>query len=91
VQTRVHLKIIGLVQGVAFRAWSCRFAESLGLTGWVKNCPDGSVEAEAQGSPDKIREFILACHQGPAQAQVKEIKTKTLPNLGAFEKFEIRY
>ena len=90
-QTRIHLKIIGRVQGVGYRVWASRTAHALGLMGWVKNCPDNSVEAETQGPEDKVKEFIQACQKGPARAQVQEVKTKTLTELGGFESFEIRY
>ncbi len=89
-QIRIHLKIIGLVQGVGYRVWASRTAKLLDLKGWVKNCPDDSVEAEAQGPEEKVQAFIQACHQGPARAQVKEVKTKRLPNLEAFEDFQIK-
>lgn len=88
---RVHLKIIGRVQGVGYRNWASRSAHALGLKGWVKNCPDDSVEAEAQGPEEQIQKFIQSCQQGPARAQVLEVKIRTLPNLGAFEDFEIRF
>ncbi len=87
---RIHLKITGLVQGVGYRAWASRSAHSLGLKGWVKNCPDKSVEAEVQGPQEKVKQFIQACHQGPSRSQVQEVKTKTLPDVGAFEEFEIK-
>ncbi len=90
-EIRIHLKIIGRVQGVGYRNWASCTAHSLGLKGWVKNCPDDNVEAEAQGPEEIVTEFVKACHQGPARAQVKEVKTKTLPDLGAYEDFEIKF
>ncbi len=79
-----------MVQGVGYRAWASRTAHALGLKGWVKNCLDDSVEAEAQGPEEKVQAFIQACHQGPARGLVKEVKTKRLPDLEAFEDFEIK-
>ncbi len=88
---RIYLKIIGKVQGVGYRNWASHKAHELALVGWVKNCADNSVEAEVQGPEEKVLVFIQACNQGPARARVQEVQKKTLPNLGAFENFEIRF
>jgi acylphosphatase len=70
---RVRLKIAGRVQGVYFRASALRQAQELGLTGWVKNCPDGSVEAIAEGSRAKLDELIVWCRLGPSGARVTNV------------------
>lgn len=57
-KTRYHLVFSGRVQSVGFRYRAVHAAGSLGLTGWVKNCWDGTVEMEAQGCPDEIRRMI---------------------------------
>lgn len=92
-ETRMHLKMIGRVQGVGYRNWACQKALALKLKGWVKNCADGSVEAEVQGSEKEVTDFLQACHQGPALARVDQIKKNPLPTLKleGGEKFEIRY
>jgi len=66
----VHLRISGRVQGVYYRACMLQRAQQLGLTGWVMNRPDGSVEAVAQGSKARVDELIAWCHQGPDGARV---------------------
>ena len=57
-KTRYHLVFSGRVQAVGFRYRAVHAAGSLGLTGWVKNCWDGTVEMEAQGRPEEIRRMI---------------------------------
>lgn len=55
---RKHIQFYGRVQGVGFRYYSTYKAQSLGLTGWVRNCYDGSVEMEVQGDPNRINELL---------------------------------
>ena len=71
--TRVHLKIHGRVQGVYYRASTVQEAQKLGLTGWVINCPDGSVEAVAEGARQRLDELIAWCRQGPTGARVASV------------------
>lgn len=66
----VHLTITGRVQGVGYRDWTRREAVRLGLCGWVRNRPDGSVEALLQGGPDSLTRMLEACHHGPPAARV---------------------
>lgn len=66
----VRLAISGRVQGVGYRYWCVRQAERLGLDGWVRNRPDGSVEAVARGPADAVEALIEACRQGPTAARV---------------------
>ena len=60
----------GRVQGVGFRFFAQRTASRLGLPGWVRNLPDGGVEAEAQGDPNSLSAFESALRQGPRGARV---------------------
>jgi len=64
---RVHLIIEGRVQGVWFRESTRREAVSLRLSGWVKNLPDGAVEALIEGPGNQVKELISWCHRGPPQ------------------------
>ena len=74
----IHLRITGRVQGVFFRSTTKEKADELGITGWVKNCADGSVEVFAQGEDEKLKKFEEWCKHGPASAQVDSISKKIL-------------
>ena len=69
-----HLAIRGRVQGVCYRDWAVRTAKSLGVSGWVRNRPDGSVEALAMGEADAVEAFIARCRGGPSSARVDDIE-----------------
>ncbi len=69
-----HVYIYGHVQGVCFRATARVKAVTLGLTGYVRNLPDGSVELEAEGEEQALRELISWCHQGPPAARVDRVE-----------------
>jgi len=90
-KARAHVIISGKVQGVFFRASTQDEAVRLGLTGWVKNLPDGSVEAVFEGDKKKIEEVIAWCRKGPPWARVKEVKVKWEPYHGEFERFSVIY
>lgn len=70
----IQIKITGLVQGVFFRVSAQDCANKLGITGWVKNCPDGSVEALIEADDDQISAFLDWCSQGPSGAQVDQVE-----------------
>jgi acylphosphatase len=69
----VRLTIRGRVQGVGYRAWAADTARALGLTGWVRNRTDGTVEAVATGDDDAIERFVAACRTGPRVARVTAV------------------
>lgn len=71
---RAHLYIAGRVQGVFYRATCRDVAAGLGLAGWVRNCPDGSVEAVAEGPQSAVDEFIRWCRKGPPAARVSSVR-----------------
>ncbi|MDZ7595538.1 MAG: acylphosphatase [Thiobacillus sp.] len=82
-----HLLIEGRVQGVWFRESMRREAERLGVTGWVRNTPDGAVEAVVQGSDEAVGALIEWGHAGPPMARVERITlTDTLGRFSGFEK-----
>ncbi len=72
----LHAVVLGRVQGVGFRYWALEEAQRLGLTGWVRNLRDGSVEVEAQGEEEKLFEFEKLLWQGPPLARVKEVRAR---------------
>lgn len=69
----VRLRIFGRVQGVGYRAWTAQRAKKLGLTGWVRNLTDGSVECLVQGPREAVEAMTAACHAGPALARVTQV------------------
>lgn len=88
-RVRAEVKITGLVQGVFFRSYTRDKALSLKVCGWVKNMPDGSVEAVFEGEEDSVRKAIDWCRQGPPSASVKEVKVEFHPSTGEFDTFGI--
>ena len=71
---RVRVRIRGRVQGVFFRADARARAESLGVAGWIRNAPDGIVEAVFEGEPERVDSMIDWCRRGPAGAQVEDVE-----------------
>ena len=87
---RAHVYVAGQVQGVFFRDSTREKAEQLGLTGWVKNLPDGRVEALFEGPSERIREMIRWCEQGPPHAEVENVDTQFEVSEGDLTSFEVR-
>ncbi|MFA5794082.1 MAG: acylphosphatase [Candidatus Brocadiia bacterium] len=73
-KSQAHLYISGLVQGVFFRASAKEMAQSLGLSGWVKNMADRRVEAIFVGNKNDIKKAIEWCHHGPPSARVDKVE-----------------
>ncbi len=87
---RTHLFISGIVQGVGYR-WSCqRAAKGIGVTGWVRNLPDGRVEVVAQGTKEQVDQLIQWCYRGPEEARVSDIAVADEETAGDFQDFGIR-
>lgn len=89
-KVRVELKIQGRVQGVFYRQSTKETAVRLGLTGWARNCSDGSVEAVFEGEKDAVKAAIEWCRQGPPAAQVSEVGVIWHDFQGEFPSFAIR-
>ncbi len=87
---RAHVYVSGQVQGVFFRDSAREKAEQLGLTGWVKNLPDGRVEALFEGPSERVREMVRWCERGPSHAEVEEVDTEFEASEGDFTSFEVR-
>ncbi|MCS7127791.1 MAG: acylphosphatase [Sulfolobales archaeon] len=88
---RAHIKVYGIVQGVFFRSSMKRVADKLGVRGWVRNVPDGSVEAVVEGPRDRVEELIKWAHRGPPLAQVNRVEVVWGQYIGEFKDFRIRY
>jgi len=87
---RAHVLISGRVQGVWFRASTRDKAESLSLSGWVRNIPDGRVEAVFEGDEEDVANMVRWCHAGPPMARVDRVEVEYEPLQGE-RGFEIRY
>jgi acylphosphatase len=70
---RVVVRVAGRVQGVFFRATCARRARQLGVAGWVRNAPDGSVEAAFEGPAEAVETMLAWCRQGPRGARVDDV------------------
>lgn len=82
--------VFGRVQHVWFRGWTIETARSLGLTGWVRNLPDGSVEGQAQGPADVLERLRERLHEGPPSARVTEVQAELLDLPERFPDFHVR-
>ena len=87
---RVRLMIEGRVQGVFFRASAQEEAVRLGLKGWARNCPDGSVEVVAEGERKKIDDLVGWCHHGPPGARVNNVRLQWDDFQDEFPDFRIK-
>ncbi|MFL6779170.1 MAG: acylphosphatase [Sphingomicrobium sp.] len=67
------VRVFGRVQGVFFRQWTVNQARAFGVSGWVRNCPDGTVEAYVAGDQEAVAKMIAAMHDGPSQAHVDDV------------------
>ena len=90
-RVRVHLIIYGRVQGVFYRYGAQEAARELGLTGWVRNNYDGTVEAVAEGPKGVLERFVEWCWKGPPRARVDNIELKWEQATGEFKSFGIGY
>ncbi|MFH1537865.1 MAG: acylphosphatase [bacterium] len=83
--------IRGRVQGVGFRYFTARAARQLGITGGVRNLPDGTVEAEAAGSDPNLREFLAELHRGPSFSTVASVDVEWLDAAPEHDSFEVGF
>lgn len=75
-----HVKVYGKVQGVGFRYSALRTAERFGVTGWVRNELDGTVEVFVEGSEDRVKRFLTWLKKGPTGSFVRQVlKQKSTP------------
>lgn len=83
--------VSGFVQGVGFRWWMQRNARRLGVRGWVRNLPDGRVEAVLEGPEDKVKELVALARRGPSSAYVEDVEVVWEEYRGEFSDFSIRW
>ncbi|MBW2654349.1 MAG: acylphosphatase [Deltaproteobacteria bacterium] len=90
---KIQIKVIvkGRVQGVFFRANTKDTADRLGIKGYVKNLPNGSVEAVFEGEQSAVTQMMEWCHKGPVASKVEHVMTEKAEASSNFEIFEIRY
>lgn len=88
--SQARIFISGFVQGIGFRQFIKVNADRRKLEGWVRNLPDGQVEAVFQGSKEKIKEMISLCKKGPFLAEVESVDVVWKETKEEFEGFEIR-
>lgn len=84
---RLHVLVSGRVQGVFYRATAEQVARELGLHGWVRNLPDGRVEAIAEGPIAALEAFETWCRRGPAHVQVSDLAARRSEASGEFQGF----
>jgi acylphosphatase len=87
--TRARLRVRGRVQGVWFRGFTREQALRLGLVGFARNLPDGSVEVVAQGREDAVRQLLEACREGPASARVDDVTLEVEPPAADLSGFRV--
>jgi acylphosphatase len=88
---RAHVYVSGLVQGVFFRDHTRRWADSLGVKGWVRNLPDGRVEAVLEGEKNNVEALLQRIEEGPPYARVEKIEVEWEDYQGEFADFRIRW
>ena len=89
-RARARAVVRGMVQGVAFRAATRYAAQGLGVAGWVRNAPDGSVELVAEGSRDAVERLLEFVRTGPPSARVEDVDVEWEEPSGEFGGFEVR-
>jgi acylphosphatase len=89
--SRIHVIVKGVVQGVGFRYFAMQLARDYGITGWVRNREDGSVELEAEGEEIIVKSFVKDLRIGPHSADVSGVDVKALPPGAGYKGFTVRF
>lgn len=87
----LHANIHGRVQGVGFRYSTVAQAKRLGLTGYTRNMPDGSVEVVAEGEKRKLEALLAWLRKGPSMARVSDVQHRFVPPVGTYRGFGVDY
>jgi acylphosphatase len=90
-QTRAHVFVAGRVQGVFFRSATKHYADRYFVKGWIRNLPDGRVEAVFEGEKEAVQKLIEFCKHGPSSARVTNVDFTWENYTGEFESFKLRY
>ncbi len=85
-----HVYISGMVQGVSFRYYTMQAATHLGVCGWVRNLPDGRVEAVFEGEQEDVDRIVAWCQEGPRSAHVEHVEVLPQTYTGEFNSLRIR-
>jgi len=88
--SRLHAMVKGRVQGVGFRAFTQRVAVNLGLTGWVRNRWDGTVEIVAEGPRTEVEELLASLQRGPFAGTTRSVQFDWQRATGEFTHFRVR-
>lgn len=88
---RVVLKIHGDVQGINFRYYTQEQAQKLGLAGWARNDPEGTVSIVAEGEEENLKKFVDWSRRGPSLARIDKVDISWQDYKGEFDRFDIRY
>ncbi len=88
--TTLRIMIKGKVQGVFYRDSAKKLADKLGLTGWIKNTPDGNVEAMVSGDNQELDQFVQWCKIGSEKSEVEDVRFDTIDDIH-FTKFTIKH
>ena len=91
VNERVRVIIHGRVQGVFFRMETRKAARQFGATGWVRNLPDGTVEAVMEGSAETVESLLNWCGRGPRLSRVDKLDIIRESYTGEYDSFEVTY
>ncbi len=89
-RVRARIRVHGRVQGVGFRWFVLHCARQLGVVGYVRNCPDGSVEVVAEGEPAALKRLVEQVRIGPPAARVEAVEVQWGEPTGEFRSFEVR-
>ncbi len=88
---RAHVFVSGRVQGVFFRSETRDEAKKRGVKGWVRNLPDGRVEAVFEGEEREVKTLVEFCKRGPPGARITDVQVIVENYTGEFNDFEMRY
>ena len=90
-KTRAHVFVSGRVQGIFFRTETKYKADSHGVKGWIRNLPDGRVEAVFEGEEEAVKALIEFCKRGPPGTRVINVNLTWENHIGEFDGFKIKY